>query len=237
MRAVVVFSSWRPWSRLIVVGAFAGGLAACSSDTSRFGNPNGNPFEARASGPGETTGSVQAAPISRVSSQPLPPPPSASRPTTVASIGVSGGGQGLGSYTPSVAPAAVAPATVAPAPARALPPPPAVGHDITGSVARPPEPRAGWNWNGGTAVVVGPGETAESLARKYGVPASAILQANNLSSPSGIHPGQHLVIPRYEPIRPPRRGPMAPAASTRPAGAVAARRSAGWRECACGRAG
>ena len=42
------------------------------------------------------------------------------------------------------------------------------------------------------------GETAETLAHRYGVPVSAIVQANNLSSTSAVRPGQRLVIPRYD---------------------------------------
>jgi murein DD-endopeptidase MepM/ murein hydrolase activator NlpD len=76
--------------------------------------------------------------------------------------------------------------------------------DVTGSVAAPapkpapsPAPSANWSWDGGTAVTVGQGETVETIARRYGVPASAIMQANNISAPASIHPGQQLVIPRY----------------------------------------
>jgi murein DD-endopeptidase MepM/ murein hydrolase activator NlpD len=77
--------------------------------------------------------------------------------------------------------------------------------DITGSVpparqaaAPPPAGRAGWNWEGGTPVTVAPGETADTLAHRYGVPAQAIIQANNLPNAAAIRPGQRLVIPRYE---------------------------------------
>jgi murein DD-endopeptidase MepM/ murein hydrolase activator NlpD len=37
------------------------------------------------------------------------------------------------------------------------------------------------------------------LSRKYGVPAHAIMQANNITSPGAIRAGQHLVIPRRRP--------------------------------------
>jgi len=46
-------------------------------------------------------------------------------------------------------------------------------------------------------VTVGYGETVEQIARKYGVPASAILQTNGISDASMVKPGQRLVIPRY----------------------------------------
>jgi murein DD-endopeptidase MepM/ murein hydrolase activator NlpD len=190
MRAVVRFSG-RPGSRLAMLGALAVGLAGCSADTTRFGNPNANPFASRSSAPSEMTGSVQPAPTSRISAQSLPPPPNASRPASVASVGVSGGGNGMGSYTPSPSYSAPPPQPVYAAP----PPPPLPAHEVTGSIQHRPHP--GWSWEGGTAVVVAPGETAESLANKYGVPASAIMEANGLRSPRDIRPGQRLVIPKY----------------------------------------
>jgi len=54
-----------------------------------------------------------------------------------------------------------------------------------------------WTWNGGSAVTVGYGETVESIARRHGVPASAILQTNGIRDASQIRPGQRLVIPRH----------------------------------------
>jgi murein DD-endopeptidase MepM/ murein hydrolase activator NlpD len=87
---------------------------------------------------------------------------------------VSQGAGGLGTYRPSPAPAS--------------------SQDITGSVAAP----AGhWTWEGGTPIVVGSEDSIEAVGRKYGVPASAIMQANNITDPRSIRPGQHLVIPRY----------------------------------------
>jgi murein DD-endopeptidase MepM/ murein hydrolase activator NlpD len=64
--------------------------------------------------------------------------------------------------------------------------------DITGSTAS-----RQWDWNGGTAITVGQGDTLDTLSKRYGVPASAIMQANALNSPTGLHAGQRLVIPRY----------------------------------------
>ena len=87
--------------------------------------------------------------------------------------GTSGGGRGMGSYQPS--------------------------GDVTGSLPPAPPPPA-FTWEGGTPIVVAHGETVETLSHRYGVPVSAIMEANNVSSPTGVRPGQHLVIPR-------RRGP------------------------------
>jgi murein DD-endopeptidase MepM/ murein hydrolase activator NlpD len=55
-----------------------------------------------------------------------------------------------------------------------------------------------WNWEGGTAITVQPGDTIDGLVHRYGVPASAIAEANNLPNGSRLRPGQRLVIPRYE---------------------------------------
>jgi murein DD-endopeptidase MepM/ murein hydrolase activator NlpD len=198
MRAVVDFAG-RGCARLALFGALAAGIAGCSADTSRFGNPNANPWASNSAPPSEVTGTVQAAPAAHISSQPLPPPPNTSRPSTVASVGVTGGGGGMGSYNPSYPQHSPSYPQPAPPPVHAaLPPPPPAPparNEVTGSISH--QPHSAWNWNGGTAIVVGPGETAESLGNKYGVPARAILEANSLHSSGEIRPGQRLVIPKY----------------------------------------
>ncbi len=93
--------------------------------------------------------------------------------------GTSGGGRGMGSYQPA-------------------------SGDITGAVT-PPK----WTWEGGKPIIVAPGETLETISRRHGVPVGAIMEANGISSPAMVHPGQHLVIPRY-------RGPAAAAAVSPP---------------------
>jgi murein DD-endopeptidase MepM/ murein hydrolase activator NlpD len=173
----------RPWSwpRAAALTLTAIGIAGCSADSLRFNdNPNAR-VDTTASIP-----SAQPAPASVVESRPLPPataqagpPPSANMPA-----GTSGGGRGMASYTPGNNPAhASAPAA-----------------DVTGSVAAPKSAASGhWSLQGGTSVTVAPGETVESISRRHGVPASAIMQANNLSPSGALHPGQQLVIPRYSP--------------------------------------
>jgi murein DD-endopeptidase MepM/ murein hydrolase activator NlpD len=71
-----------------------------------------------------------------------------------------------------------------------------VSSDITGTARPMAPPPVEWTWEGGTPVVVAPGETLEALAHRHNVPVAAVMQANNLTSPV-VHPGQHLVIPRY----------------------------------------
>src|SRR4051812_36116492 len=160
----------RTVSRLAILAVISAGLAGCSSDFSRF---EGGPYASRPQAQNEVTGSVrqQSAPTGRVESSALPPP---SQPTA-------GGGAGMASYNP--------------------PPPPAPRHEHTGSIpaAAPHQPPApAWSWDGGTAVVVAQGETIEMISRRHGVPAAAILQANNLSVARQIQPGQRLVIPRVQ---------------------------------------
>src|SRR5205085_12428550 len=118
-------------SRAVVLTALAVGVAGCSADSTRFDNPfaSHNP-------PGEATGSVapgQAAPVSRVESTQLPPP-TASRPTPVASeTGTAGGSRGMATYQPA----------------------PAASTEVTGSVQAPParkpapSPPPHWTWAGG----------------------------------------------------------------------------------------
>jgi murein DD-endopeptidase MepM/ murein hydrolase activator NlpD len=84
--------------------------------------------------------------------------------------GTSGGGRGMGSYQP--------------------------GAEVTGSVAAAPPPPT-WTWEGGTPIIVGPGETLDMIAHAHGVPAAAIMDANHISEPAAVYPGEHLVIPRY----------------------------------------
>jgi murein DD-endopeptidase MepM/ murein hydrolase activator NlpD len=112
--------------------------------------------------------------------------------------GVSGGGAGMASYQPA-------------------------NGEITGSVPPPPPPPR-WTWEGGTPVIVAPGETIEMLARKYKVPASVIIQANNLPG-AAVHAGQHLVIPRLRTsavASAPRASGVASVPSAPPRTAVAA---------------
>ena len=120
--------------------------------------------------PQDVTGSVATSRApSRVETRSLPAP---SRPATVTS----------GVYAP-------------PAPGAYRPH--AHTTEVTGSVVEKPAAAGHWTWDGGAPVTVAQGETVETIARRYGVPVSAILQANGFSNESSIRPGQRLVIPRY----------------------------------------
>jgi murein DD-endopeptidase MepM/ murein hydrolase activator NlpD len=88
--------------------------------------------------------------------------------------GTSGGGRGMGSYQPGKS-------------------------DVTGSLPPAPPPPS-FTWEGGTPVTVARGETLQTISHRYGVPVAAVMEANSITNPATVHPGQHLVIPR-------RRGP------------------------------
>ena len=74
--------------------------------------------------------------------------------------------------------------------------------EITGSVSahqkQPAQPAPAWSWDGGTAIIVAQGETIDTISRRHGVPASAIMQANNMTHAAQLQPGQRLVIPRVQ---------------------------------------
>src|SRR6202042_735975 len=56
---------------------------------------------------------------------------------------------------------------------------------------------AGWTASGGSPIVVADGETLDTVSGRYGVPASALLATNGLSSASQVKSGTHLVVPVY----------------------------------------
>ena len=64
--------------------------------------------------------------------------------------------------------------------------------------SRPSAAKRAWNWEGGTAITVQKGDTIDGLVKRYGVPASAIAEANNILNGTALRPGQKLVIPKYE---------------------------------------
>jgi murein DD-endopeptidase MepM/ murein hydrolase activator NlpD len=74
-----------------------------------------------------------------------------------------------------------------------------VGTEVAGTPAPASARRAtNWSWDGGTAITVARGETLDSIAKRHHVPASAIMDANNITTPAAIRAGQRLVIPRYK---------------------------------------
>jgi murein DD-endopeptidase MepM/ murein hydrolase activator NlpD len=162
--------------RFAVLATIGVAAVSCSADTTRLSNP----FRSEAQAPAhETTGSVAPKKHAAIQSAPLPPPTGSAPATRPPAVGTAGGSGGIGSYQP--------------APART---------EITGSVpASAPQRTAakpGWSWNGGTPIVVQKGDTIDGLVKRYGVPAAAIAEANNIPNGTALKPGQHLVIPKYE---------------------------------------
>jgi len=183
MRAPVEIS--RASLRVAAVALVAIGTAGCSGEVTRFDeNPFSSPYASKNAPPSEVTGTappVQAAPSGRIESQPLPqtqsyqplPPPPNRQSALPPPPAPSGGSTGMTSYSPTTA-----------------------SSDVTGAV-RPAAGRNNWDRDGGTAVTVAPGDTVDTLSRRYGVPAAAITQSNGLSAASPLQPGQRVVIPRY----------------------------------------
>jgi murein DD-endopeptidase MepM/ murein hydrolase activator NlpD len=194
-------------------------FAGCSADmSSRMSQSNfSNPFAS------EQTGSVQQAPPQRelpqyarpqtqsgyYQSQPLPPPAVAAPQSypVAAGGGVSGGGRGLGSYTPPAQPRL----------------------ETTGTV--PPRSVAAAQPVGGTKIIVGTSDTLDVLAKRYHVTPQAIMAANGYKGPRALSPGQQLVIPHPGATAAAPAPVMAPVAAApvmvaKPVAAVAAPSSA-----------
>jgi murein DD-endopeptidase MepM/ murein hydrolase activator NlpD len=199
--------------QVAVLALISFGFAGCSADmSSRLSQSNfSNPFE--------STGSVQQAPppqrelpqYARPQTQPgyyqsqALPPPAVAAPQSypvAAGGGVSGGGRGLGSYTPPAQPRLEATGTV---PQRSV-------------VAAQPA--------GGTKIIVGTSDTLDVLAKRYHVTPQAILAANGYKGPRALSPGQQLIIPHAGAVAAaaPVMAPVAaaPAIAPKPVAAVAA---------------
>jgi len=111
-----------------------------------------------------------------------------------------------------------APGVARPAPmASAIPAPAAPAPARVASVGS-----SGWSAQGGTRITVAKSDSLQQMATRYGVPASAILQANGLTSASQITPGRELVIPSYSNVS--GLNPAAASMTARPARAVEERR-------------
>ena len=175
-------------TRLRLLGSvmLAGLVSACSSDVARFGdNPFSSPFSSRTAFDPVSTNSINraksqtdklqpqsrlnAVPTSSAITQAIPAP---SQPMLR---------QGTSALTTG---------SVATSNYPALSKITANNPPVTGSTT-------GWTAVGGTPVTMGAGENVNTLSSRYGVPASAILAVNGLSSANSAQPGQQLMIPAY----------------------------------------
>lgn len=217
MRNFVPSLRTRLMVRVAAIALVSGSVAACSSDSSRFSeSPFSNPFSSASndaprqqrSSDTYATGSVQAAPTTRIQRAPL------GAPNAVQQRPMYGYGNGASSSSSSSGGSYRA---------SSLPPVQQRSEPVsTGSVSGR---STGWSADSGTTITLGRGETVTTAANRYGVPASAILQANGLQNANGIGEGSRLVIPSYSggssrmaaaPLRP--AAPVSsPVATTRPA--------------------
>jgi murein DD-endopeptidase MepM/ murein hydrolase activator NlpD len=158
--------------RIALAGCLAGLLAGCA-DSERLSDPFSNPFHASARAVDPTPTASYSTPAASIQARPLPAPAdirSTNGPTAA--------------YT--------APAHQSPSLAAAQRP----ANDMTSSLARG-QNVAGWTAEGGTPIVVAQGETAEIIARRYGIPPEALLRSNGFSASSQVRPGTRLIIPIY----------------------------------------
>ncbi len=172
MRNVAAFDVKRWASRAALTGLVGVWLSGCSSDSTRLSDSfNSDPF----SNPFATASNDGAAPTPRVASTALSAP-------------MPNAGYAAAAHPSPVAVASLPP--VAPATTGQIRSAPPVVHEASGSAN-------GWSAVGGSPVVVSESDTLETLARRYGVPAAALLKTNGLTSASQVRGGVHLVVPVY----------------------------------------
>ena len=177
-------------SKLIVIGLLSSVAAACSAGVARFGDdPFSNPFINKSDS--MTTGSIRRNPPVQSSylARPSVRPPSASR---IASAPLPAPGSTRAFNAPRIQQAAPSQLHTPVAPAVRT------STVKTGTVAKA---IPGWTTKGGTPITLAPGETVETVANRYGVPAAVILHVNGLSSSSQAAPNQRLIIPTYSAVQ------------------------------------
>ncbi len=178
MSKLMTSGQCRTGVQICVAGAVAALLSGCSSDTTRFSDPFGNPFSLATNTtvkPQHTAALTRTIPAGRT-----PPVVAQALPTRQTVV------------------AAAAPVHV-PGPVAVS----QVSGETTGSIEPRTVPGAsfgGWSGAGGAAIVVAQGETADVLAKRYGVPEHAFLQVNGLSGAGQVQPGARLVVPIYNAV-------------------------------------
>jgi murein DD-endopeptidase MepM/ murein hydrolase activator NlpD len=71
--------------------------------------------------------------------------------------------------------------------------------------------------------MVAPGETIDSMARRYGVPAKALMEANGMTAHASLRAGQRIIIPHHRSGAPAAPAPTRAAANASAAPAVPAK--------------
>ncbi|GJE62562.1 peptidoglycan DD-metalloendopeptidase family protein [Methylobacterium trifolii] len=195
----------RTLSRFALIGVIGGGAAACSSDASRLGDPFTNPFASNLSSEPSATGSLPDGGL---------PAGPAIRTGRIQS-------EALGAPSAPITPRAALPAGRALSAATPAAASPVTRVASTGA--------AGWSAQGGTSITVSQNDSLNQMSTRFGVPASAILSANGLTSASQITPGRQIVIPVYNasgmnPAAAPMTARTVPAAPSERIKAVEAKR-------------
>ncbi len=177
-------TNMRALARIALVGAAAGMLTGCSSEVTRFMEPQAAtdptptgtaliPAESIGQGGNMAAASapvrpyIPSAPI-QSTALPAPNPAYAVRSTPNPKL-----------TTPSVAKMTTR-----------------VGEATSTIPARTPTGAGNWSAIGGTPVVVAKGETLSALSDRYGVPQDVLLKSNGLTA-SQVQPGTRMVIPVY----------------------------------------
>ena len=221
MRQVKALWRSRGFSQVAFVALLSAGAAGCSSDVSRFGE-----------GPVYTGSTPNQQAI--LSGQP------AQQPYGQQGYGQPAYGQGgypQGGYGQPAYPQADVTGSVGvqrqslpPVQVQAAPPVQPYAPAVTATVpqaprvavATPQPPRitaaapAGWTLQGATPVTAQAGDTMDSIARRYGVPAQVLMQSNGISDPSRVAAGQQILIPVYSANAPAAVGPRAAAPAVAP---------------------
>jgi murein DD-endopeptidase MepM/ murein hydrolase activator NlpD len=164
-------------AKVAAVSALALAAAACSSADRISSNPFENPF----SGSGGTqTASISQQPQPQHQQMAIGQPITPSGSVTSEPLPPPGGS----AYVPQ---------------SSAVPYAQSSGPMTTGTITPRPATsgRSGWTAQGGSTVVVQQGDTAASIAQRYGVPQKALLEANNIPQGSALMPGQRVSIPVF----------------------------------------
>jgi len=148
-------------------------LSGCSADSTRLSETFNSPF----SNPFATASSDAAAPTPKVA----PAPQVASAP-----------------LAPNADYAAAAHPDSAAVAAAPLAEPAATGRIKADAETGVAGSAVGWSAVGGAPIVVGDGDSLDSLSRRYGVPAAAMLKTNGLTNAAQVHAGVRLVVPVYD---------------------------------------
>jgi murein DD-endopeptidase MepM/ murein hydrolase activator NlpD len=107
---------------------------------------------------------------------------------------------GPGLSTPPVATApvkAVQSRPLSPPVAQYTPPAQSAPKAVAAAVPGSANAYGGWTAEGGSPITVSQGDSAEILARRYGVPVEALVRTNGFATASEVQPGTRLVVPVY----------------------------------------